>query len=55
MTELHYIADDLGFDRDKDYSTGITKAPKEDWLADADVDLKSGFEEMLSLEAGLDG
>lgn len=51
MADLHFIADDLGFDRDKDYSVGITRAPNEDWLADADVDLKAGFEQMLWLEA----
>lgn len=58
MAELHFIADDLGFDRDKSYANEVVRAgnppPQEDWLADADIDIASGFLRRLGAEFRMD-
>lgn len=53
MAELHYIADDLGFDRNWS-SFGEPLVQRETWLDDADVELHAGVLERLRRERKVD-
>lgn len=55
MPEYHFIADDLGIDRNYKYNaSGPNAKTQEDWLEDAAIDVESGFLHRLQAEFRMD-